>query len=455
MDSRVVDQPLGGCRRRCALALFALVCLERGPAIASGRPPEELVDRAATHQSLCAKPNVVTLHRSRRLDIHTDLPGEKAQSLAKRLETTLAALAKYWRRPLKGRIVCYVVDDLANWTSASFPDPHALTLLTHVKGGAQRSIVRGAEPRLETRFYATTEPGVAEHELVHAYCLQAFGSCGPDWYKEGMAELASHYVRGDRQVHCSAETLRVVQEGAAETCVRAIVEAGEFTAGLRARFETSDRNSPPEDEWLADGGRLVRTARRHYQRSWLLCHFLAHNPNYEDRFQRLGWAYLSGDRTGFQGFFRPVTRQLEFEFQLFQRHVNNGYRVDLCAWNWSAEFCEIDGGAAISSWVMAARGYQPSGLIVAKDQRYEYGATGVWQTDAGGPKTDADGDASGRGRLEGVVMGDFEIGDPIPLGASGVLTPSSSGRLYLRCHDDWCLLHDNRGRVKLRVNRCR
>ena len=62
----------------------------------------------------------------------------------------------------------------------------------------------------------------------------------------------------------------------------------------------------------------------------------------------------------------------------------------------------------------------------------------------------ADGQPPGVGRLEGVILQDFKLSDPFPLGAFGSFTPPSEGRLYLRCGDAWNELAENRGAVTVK-----
>jgi hypothetical protein len=101
--------------------------------------------------------------------------------------------------------------------------------------------------------------------------------------------------------------------------------------------------------------------------------------------------------------------------------------------------------------VLAARGYQPSGVTVSAHHRYAYQTKGDWSTRADGPLNDANG-AAGQGQLMGVVLSDFRLSEPFALGAEGVFTPPASGDLYLRCGDAWEELADNRGEVCVRFS---
>jgi hypothetical protein len=106
----------------------------------------------------------------------------------------------------------------------------------------------------------------------------------------------------------------------------------------------------------------------------------------------------------------------------------------------------------VSARILAQRGWQPSGARLKEGERYEYSAGGTWRAMANAEATTAAGEASGRGRLEGVVFRDFALGEPFPLGANGTFRAPEDGRLYLRCHDDWNALADNTGFVSVKID---
>ena len=58
--------------------------------------------------------------------------------------------------------------------------------------------VTGAQTQIKIVVFAAARPGVAEHEVVHAYCGQTFGTTGPLWYREGMAQLLTCGQDNDR-----------------------------------------------------------------------------------------------------------------------------------------------------------------------------------------------------------------------------------------------------------------
>jgi hypothetical protein len=395
----------------------------------------------------------VVRHSSGQLALHTDLPAHEARAMLRRLEGTLRIAARYWHRPCDRRIVCFVVDDLTVWAEDDLPNPQARFVLQHV-GGGMEILAADAQSPPQAHVYATSHRGIAEHELVHAYCLLAFGTCGPDWYKEGMAEMAYHRRAGDRAVRCSREVARLLRDGR-ETPIREVVEAGLLTRSIADRITEVAAPLAEREKgnlrWKPTDAALVQSARQSYHRSWALCHFLATSPNYKDRFQKLGLGYLAQPGMSFDQMFGPVEERLAFELGLFLRDVEDGYRVDLCHWDWDAPFAPLAAGESAAVRIMAARGYQPAGIVVTENQSYEYQAEGSWTTCRRHRETTADGSYFGRGSLEAVIFHDYELGKPFELGCRGSFVAPQTGKLYLRCRDDWQQLADNVGSVDVRL----
>ena len=171
-------------------------------------------------------------YRSPRLLVHTDLPREEAERLLVRLEATLDVVARYWGgRPLREPIECYVVADLESWSEASLPHPVVRVLIGGVGGATLgRTEGQGRQAHCDAKVYASAEPGVAEHEIVHAYCLHAFGATGPDWYKEGMAEMAQ-YRGAAGEVRCPPEVIDYLH-GHAPLALANVVDSGQFTGAV-------------------------------------------------------------------------------------------------------------------------------------------------------------------------------------------------------------------------------
>jgi hypothetical protein len=237
-----------------------------------------------------------------------------------------------------------------------------------------------------------------------------------------MAEVGKYWRPGDTSVNCPAVIMKYLRS-AEPSKVKQIVEETGATG----------------DSWKS------------YARRWALCHVLMHNGNYAERFRALGQAYLAGRDETFEDAFGPVAAQLEFEHQFFTKHLCQGFRADLCTWNWSKSFAGLKVGARAETKVRAARGWQPTGVTLVAGRSYTYIAKGRWRLTVDSEPVSAEGDKKGAGRLVGVVLNKHQLGDAFELGPRGSLVASGSGDLYLRCRDDWGALADNNGEVAVEL----
>lgn len=402
--------------------------------------------------------NVIRQHKSSRLLVHTDLPEVEAEALYNRLEETLRFAARYWGRTPKGQIECYVVHDLSAWTDEQLPHRLARVLINGVGGATVPKYVGiGNQSRNLPTVFASSDPGVAEHEVIHAYCIHTFGSSGPEWYKEGMAEMMVNRGKPESGMHCSAKQFKTLRAGN-ETTLATIFETGitgkKISSSLRRMLDDpgSQGQHVSADAWTDTDAGNVATARAEYLHSWAFCYMMLHNPNYSKRFRSLGNAFIAEQRDVFDEFFASARDKIEFEHQLFLKNASIGYRVDLCAWDWNHRFKGLTTGQSHTTSVLAARGFQPAGVTVSNRQCYDYRTKGKWKLSWEGQELDADGNVEGGGILIGVVLTDQTLSDPFPLGTNGTLKAPTSGKLYLRCQDAWNEIADNAGQIDFTIS---
>lgn len=417
-----------------------------------------VADEPTTQNAKQATASSIREYKSSSLRVRTDLPLADAELLYKRLEQTLQFAARYWGREPKGQIECYVVHDLAAWTDAQLPHRLARVIIKGVGGATVPKFVgTGKQSRNLPTVFASSEPGVAEHELIHAYCIHTFGSSGPDWYKEGMAEMVVKRSTRDSGVLCSAQQVETLRAGNAMS-LATIFATG--STGQRIFSSLSLMMDDPAtqgqhvsaDAWTDVDAGNVAMARDEYLHSWAFCYMMLHNPNYSKRFRGLGNAFVAEQKVDFDDFFAPARDKIEFEHQLFLKQISIGYRVDLCAWDWSHRFTTLEPGRTHKTSVVAGKGFQPSGVNVTKGKRYAYEAKGQWSLSPVGEPIDANGDKEGAGRLFGIVLNDRTLGEPFPLGANGTLASPANGKLYLRCLDAWNELADNTGQLNITIS---
>ena len=413
---------------RCVLCIIAVaVVLLFGPqhACAQSRSPGSEKSERKSSEPDSVSPRDV---RSKNFLLHTDLNDSDAQGLFERLETMLRLISRYWGQPNRKVIECYVVKDLKNWPRGGIPEAAGLASIQRGAGVTKtvtRQTAAGQILAATSVVFAVADRGTPQHEAVHAYCGQNFGRTGPLWYSEGMAEMGNYWVEGDLHVNCPQYIVDYIHSSEPKS-LNNIVNSNEQTG----------------DSW------------QNYAWRWALCHLLANNPNYRDRFRPLGLALLTGKRASFEQVYGSMAKEISFEYLFFLEHFGVGYRADLIAWDWKTRFRVPRGVTAVAAKIKARGGWQASRCLAKKGTEYEFSAAGQWQTDGKSGLCDADGREDGTCRLVGVLFDDdsYELGEPFELGAYGRWTAPQNGQLFVRCQEDWNLIDDdNVGTIDFRI----
>jgi len=389
-------------------------------------PPAKAAPPRAGNKKAVAEKSAVQDFRSKHFKIYTDLPPVEARALLGRLEKMLTLIAKYWGRPPRGIIECCVVDDLAQWPQEliSKMEPEGLAKIREGAGVClSTKVSRGKQFRSKSRVYAVAKGDVPLHEAVHAYCHQTFGRAGPRWYAECMAEMGHYWEEGAKGVNVPPQVIR---------------------------FLRSSKPRPLES--LIDNEEKTGGSWEDYCWWWMLGHLMDNNPNYYAQYRAFGRMVLAGKQITFQDVFGPRAKELDFELRFFRQNLQNGYRVDLCSWDWKQKFTDRPAAnRAMTVSVLADRGWQPSGLTVTANASYGFEAEGTWRTGEKSDPVDADGAADGRGRLVGVLMKDYQLGEEFELGKSGSFTAPADGDLYLRCRVPWKEIADSSGKISVQM----
>ncbi len=362
-------------------------------------------------------------YTSKNFLIHTDLPPDEAKELLGRLEIMLGNISRYWGRPIRQTIECYVIKDLANWPDGSL-DPNGVRMVRAGGGvtlGTVQSIA-GQPVAAKAPVYAIADRGTPQHEAVHAYCILTFGTSGPVWYSEGMAEMGQYWKDGEVAVNCH-DIVSDYLRGSEPKSLDEIVNGQERTG----------------DSW------------QNYAWRWALCHLLAHNPNYAARFRPLGMDLLQKKPTSFEDVYGSMAKEILFEYDFFLKHVEPGFRVDLCAWDWKVRYRQPKGTLTATSTIEAGRGWQPTRALVEEGKEYQYSAAGRWKLQKEATEIDADGDGEGNGRLVGVLFDDYKLSDEFELGAYGTFKAPGDGQLLVRCRQDWTDIANASGKLTVKI----
>lgn len=367
------------------------------------------------------------LVRSAHFAFLTDVSDREAKIILDKLERMTGLLHKYFGRGPAGPIEGFIVRDLAVFPPGTLTEAAGVAKIR--EGAGVCFNLRLGNQRKAT-LYSCADHGVIQHECTHGFCHMTFGSTGPTWLAEGVAELGNYWKEGETAVDVEPGVMGYLQR----------------TQPKRRLLEIAVPGRTPSGTW------------QDYAWRWALCHMLANNPNYSDRFKPLAIALMEGQPdVSFESVYGPVAKQVSFEYDQFLRHVGNGYRADLAAWPWKARFRKLPAGGSLRTKVKALAGWQGSGLELAQPGTYAFEAAGSWRTAAAVEPCTAAGDKAGRGRLEAAVLAEtdagFTLSDPFALGEKGTFSAPAAGRLMLRCADEWTQLGDNDGEVEVTLRR--
>lgn len=378
---------------------------------------------------------------SRHFVLRTDLSERRTAILLDKLETMVGLVQEYYgdrQRRLRQPIRCIVVSDLTRWDTREFLNSPVIARLPDFdpQGLVDRSVAKiqagegmtvyGRIGRDQTAIvYSADNDGVVQHEAVHGYCFLVFGNTGPLWYAEGMAEVGRYWEPDNIAVNANPAIIGYLRESE-PLSMATIINARTIDGEL----------------WKA------------YAWRWVLCHMLAHNPNYSRAFHKLGKQLMTDQPASFESAFGNVADEVSFEYLHFLEHLQTGLRADLCAWDWQKTARPLLPGRTVATRVLANRGWQASGLRVEAGVTYRFLAEGQWQLNPVGNPDGADGEGSnGLGRLVGVIMKDFRLSGEFELGADCTWTAPSDGVLYLRCREPLASIADNTGEMEVRITR--
>lgn len=289
------------------------------------------------------------------------------------------------------------------------------------------------------------------HEGVHSFMLTRLGSCGPAWYREGMAELlATHQLEGDKL------TLPYFPRNKEEVPmwgrVKIVTDACEANRGVTF------------DGVLKFGDRDHLMSNTPYGWSWAMTAFLDGHPRWQKRFRELPAKLNDEDfNARMREAYAADWNELAEEWQVFATGLSYGHDLPRSA----IEFRPGKSFTGKSQVTVAAdRGWQSSGLTVEAGQKYRITAAGRYQIAKTSKAWDCEpGGVSVRyiaGRPLGMLLAAVRT-EPVtgnsgllavePIGLSATLSPEKTGVLYFRVNDSPAELADNAGTLKVTVER--
>ena len=383
------------------------------------------------YSKLSDEPTDAREERSTHFILYTDISKRASKVLLAKLETMYGFLARYYRKKPKEPIVCYVVSDLEKFSGLDQVGVQKIKERAGVtvSGGtvlSSRSSGRVIRKMIQSTVYSCDDQDVVQHEAVHAFCSMAFGSAGPTWYAEGMAEMGQYWAPDQKAIQVEPVVIEYLTTAPKKDMMK-IVAAGQITG----------------DSWQA------------YSWRWALCHLLANNPTYSKRFLELGRNMMAEENDSFEKAFGKVKDRIAFEYDQFVQNFGNGYRADLCAWQWVEDARDVR-TKTLNFTVDAQLGWQATKIAVKSGTAYDFMCKKdqKWKIKKSADAVTPDGNPRGSGKLIGAIYKDYKLSEPFEIGTKlQGFKPEMSGLLYVRCQEKWNSIADNEGEIKVYIRK--
>ncbi len=386
------------------------------------------------------------------LVLYTDLPiDDSIEELPKVFDLAVVQWSKYFETPLSSledwRLVAYLIKDKRPFKAVgALPDD-----LPPFRNGFQRSweIWLYEQP---SRYYRRH---LLLHEGTHAFMAWKNRAMGPPWYMEGMAELFGTHLWQDGRLTmaCFPKSkeqfshwgrIRIIKDEVAQGRAHTLVGV------LKLPPNAHLRNEPYAWCWAA---------------SW----FLRNHPLSSKAFAELkDKANDTSDDFSRQFYdrMRPQWDDLNEQWQLLVMNIDYGYDLSRALIQRKPSVDLPPEGAEVD--ISATHGWQSTGLRLSAGETYRIRATGryqvaskprVWWCEPGGV-TIRYHNKMPLGKLLGAVRDDKNpprgltpLARPQQIGLLRTLPCERSGTLYLKINESSAELHDNAGRMRVRIHR--
>lgn len=288
------------------------------------------------------------------------------------------------------------------------------------------------------------------HEGVHALMFSRYGSCGPSWYMEGLAELLASHRWDGRQLEVGTYP-RSREEAEGLGRIELVRETIEDTQSLAPEQVMSLRGS-------------VSWPLQNYGWAWAFASFLAHHPSYRDRFWELPAhvAKPTFDQHVQYQLFGEDWQELRLDWQFYLRNLCYHYDFEQAGIDYSPGQPLPASGAVTQ--VPANRLWVNSGIEVQAGKRYRIAGRGRFVI-ASGRATEPPqwvSEANGisfryekhrpLGMLLGcVISSQTKQVEPFAIGREHVIQPTANGTLFLRVNDSAGELAENAGALEVTI----
>jgi len=398
----------------------------------------------------------IECYESPHLKLYTDIAPQIAQGLPAVLEQAWPSLEQYFgvlppdREGTVFQVTGYIMQDRDRFEKAGVI-PHQVSKIINGRHlGAQFWM------NAQTQEYYLRH--LMLHEYTHCYSMIMENIGAPVWYLEGIAESMATHRRG--------------ADGKLEFNVMPHNKEDFIGLGRIALIQEEVQNAPPKtilDVMQFATKDFVNDDAGTYAWSWALCQFFDKHPRYQTAFRDLAHHMQGTEFAGeVQKMIGPDLIDVNDAWLLFTRNLQPGYDSQRAMISFQpGKDLALD--ASVTKQIASDRGWQSSGVHVARGETYEVNATGMF-TLAQQPKpwkSTADGitfqyfGGQPLGRLLMMVRPD-PGNDPVrmrsllreyPLGTHAVWMAPASGTLYFRVNDAWDSLNNNQGTVEVSVTR--
>ena len=411
-------------------------------------PPELLFESAKNKEPELTGTRLRVI-RGRHLHLITDLPrSQEIDRLPQVFDAAVSHWAEFFRLDYKTvedwKMLGILVGDPKNFTSTTL-----LNRVPNLKHGFSVGNWLWIREQ-ESDYY---QRHLLLHEGVHGFKNHFFGSCGPNWYMEGLAELLSTH-------HWDEKTKKLTVPYFPEN--REIVP---LWGRIRILNDLCAENQPQSLESVFTMSFDGADNTPSYAWSWGLAAFLNGHPLYSDLLRDV-IVDVSRPHAEFTRRFRAKLESI----QSGRIHVDWNDFLDRLEYGYNFKHNAIKDltpgkplqHTGLETVVQADQGWQNAGIFVEKGKTYSFQAVGRFQLAQEGRKiwwSEPNGvtiryyQSRPLGLLLGAVLPEpkernFNV---FLIGESAAWTASESGTLFFRINDSPAELHDNSGTVVVKT----
>lgn len=294
------------------------------------------------------------------------------------------------------------------------------------------------------------------HEGTHWFMWRLFGSNGPPWLMEGMAEwYGTHRWDGEQ-----------LEMGIVPSTKHEVPSWGRITI-IKEQLE--DGLAPSLETIL----RYDTTAHRHaeaYAWSWAVVLFLRNHPDSQDALAALMKQPMRDDMTQTRALFRRLNSnwpKLRTAWNATLSDLEYGFDTSRQLVKLSRQAQAVSTEATLVT-VASDQTWQASGLSVRQGEQFEVQASGTYTlADAPGP-WHCEPQGVTLEYFRGRPLGELQLAilspiadepgaaafiEPITIGTGGIFQAAETGELFFRVNESSGGLHDNRGTLELQISK--